>query len=123
VLVGTTATTNYNAYVGYSWYGTWGFYSGWGWYSPGFNTSWGIVYPWYPYVGVTAYDRGTLIVDLIPTLQVNPTSQTIRSAWSGVASALLGLGNVNDATISAAIDQMFQLSPYLTAPAPVLLNR
>jgi len=115
VLVGTTATQNYNAYVGYSWYSTWGFYSGWGWYAPGFNTGWGIVYPWYSYVGVTAYDRGTLIVDLIPTVTVNPLSRNVSSAWAGVATALLGLDNINSTTITAAIDQMFALSPYLTA--------
>ena len=66
VLVGATATTNYNAFVGYSWFSAWGFYSGWAFYAPGFNNSWGIVYPWYGTVGVTAYDRGTMIVDLSP---------------------------------------------------------
>jgi len=115
VLVGATATTNYNAFVGYSWFGTWGFYSGWAFYAPGFNTSWGIVYPWYGAVGVTAYDRGTMIVDLIPTgPTVNPLNQTIRSAWAGVATSLLD-GTVTNASVAAAIDQMFAMSPYLTA--------
>ena len=114
VLVGATATTNYNAFVGYSWFSLWGFYSGWGWFAPGFTTAWGIVYPWFPVVGVTAFDRGTLIVDLIPTASVNPTNRTIRSAWTGVATALLD-GTITNATVTAAIDQMFALSPYLTA--------
>jgi len=115
VLVGATATTNCNAVVGYPWYGTWGFYSGWAFYAPGFDTSWGIVYPWYTTTGVVAYDRGTLIVDLIPTgPTINPLTKTIRSVWAGVATTLLD-GNVTAAGVSAAIDQMFALSPYLTA--------
>jgi len=115
VLVGATATQSYNAFVGYSWFTVWGFYSGWGWFKPGFNTTWGIIYPWFGVVGVTAYDRGTLIVDLIPTSEVNAATRTIRSAWTGVASSLLD-GDINANTINTAIDEMFRLSPYLTAP-------
>jgi hypothetical protein len=118
VLVGATATTNYNAWVGYSWYGLWGFYPGWGWYAPGFGTDWGIIYPWYRTVGVTAYTRGTLVVDLIPTVSVNPLAKTINSAWAGVATGLLD-GTESSARISAAIDEMFRQSPYLTAAPPV----
>ena len=114
VLVGATATQNYNAWVGYNWFGVWGFFPGWGWYAPGFNTSWGIVYPWFPVVGVTAYDRGTIIVDLIPTVSVNPLDKTIRSAWAGVATGLLN-GTVTATTITNAVDAMFAQSPYLTA--------
>lgn len=117
VLVGSTATTNYNAFVGYSWYGYWGFYPGWGWYAPGFDTSWGIVYPWYPYVGVTAYDRGTVVVDLIPTVTVNPLARSVTSAWAGVATALLN-GTITTDNVNNAIDEMFRQSPYLTAPTP-----
>lgn len=121
VLVGTTATTNFNAFAGYSWFGVWGFYPGWAFF-PGFNTSWGIVYPWFPVVGVTAFDRGTLIVDLIPTASINPLNRTIQSAWTGVATALLN-GTITTDVVNAAIDEMFRQSPYLTAPAPVLLDR
>lgn len=117
VLVGTVATTNYNAFVGYPWFSYWGFYRGWAWFSPGFSTTWGIVYPWFNVVGTTAFDRGTLIVDLIPTSSVNTTTRTIRSAWVGVATALLN-GNITPSTVSAAVDRMFQLSPYLTATTP-----
>lgn len=117
VLVGATATQNYNAFIGYSWYGYWGFYSGWGWYAPGFDTSWGIAYPWYPYVGVTAYDRGTVVVDLIPTLSVNPLSRSVSSAWAGVATGLLN-GTLTTDVINNAIDEMFRQSPYLTAATP-----
>jgi Domain of unknown function (DUF4136) len=114
VLVGATATQNYNAFVGYSWFSVWGFYSGWDWFKPGFNTTWGIIYPWFGVVGVTAYQRGTLIVDLIPTSEVNLTTRTIRSAWTGVAASLLD-GSVDANTVNTAIDEMFRLSPYLTA--------
>jgi hypothetical protein len=113
VLVGSTATTNYDAYVTTAWYDTWGFYSGWGWYAPGFNSSWSLVYPWYTQVGVTAYDRGTLVVTIIPTLSVNALNQSINASWAGVASALLN-GTVTSTTVAGAVDEMFQRSPYLT---------
>lgn len=116
VLVGATATTNYNAFVSYPWFTTWGFYSGFNSFNPGFNASWGIVYPWFPVVGVTAFDRGTLLVDLIPTKSVNPLAETITSAWTGAATAALN-GAITQDVITASIDRMFQLSPYLTAPA------
>lgn len=117
VLVGATATPNYNAFAGYPWFTFWGFYRGWAWFAPGFSTTWDIVYPWFPVVGITSFDRGTLIVDLIPTSSVNTTARTIRSAWAGVATSVLN-GNVTSVTVAAAVDRMFQLSPYLTAPAP-----
>jgi Domain of unknown function (DUF4136) len=117
VLVGVTATTNYNAFVGYPWFSFWGFYSGWAWFIPGFSTTWGIIYPWFPTVGFTSFDQGTLIVDLIPTTSVNTATRTIRSAWTGVATALLN-GDVTSVTVAAAVDRMFQLSPYLTATTP-----
>lgn len=114
VLVGVTATPNYNAFIGYPWFAVWGFYTGWGFF-PGFTPAWGIVYPWFPVVGTTAYDRGTLIIDLIPTSEVDPATQTIRSAWTGVAAGVLNLPNPNDRVIEA-INEMFAQSPYLTAP-------
>ena len=116
------ADANFDAYVSYPWYGVWGFWPGWGWYAPGFDASWGIVYPWYPVVGVTQYDVGTLVVNLIPTASVDSVNKTVSSAWVGVATGLLNTG-VTSELISAAIDQMFIQSPYLTAPVPVLSKR
>jgi hypothetical protein len=113
VLVGATATTNYNAFVSYPWFSSWGFYSGWAWYAPGFDASWGIVYPWYGVVGVTSYDRGTVVVTAIPTRSVAPASKTITAVWAGVATALVN-GTVTVDHVNAAIDQMFTLSPYFT---------
>lgn len=115
VLVGATATQNYNAFVGYPWFGVWGFYTGWNFYAPGFDTSWNIIYPWYGTVGITAYDRGTLIVDLIPTKSVNPLGKTIQSAWVGVATGQINSSTATAATISNAVDEMFTQSPYLVA--------
>jgi hypothetical protein len=113
VLVGSTATTNYDAYITYPWYNIWGFYPGWGWYTAGFSSSWSLVYPWYATVGVTAYDRGTLVVTVVPTLSVSPAAQTINASWAGVASALLN-GTITSTSVANAVDEMFQQSPYLT---------
>jgi hypothetical protein len=119
VLVGATATQSYNAFVGYSWFSIWGFYTGWRWFTPGFNITWGITYPWFGVVGVTSYERGTVTVDVIPTSSVNVNARTITAAWTGVGESLLD-GTINDNTVQAAIDEMFRLSPYLTAsPAPL----
>jgi len=114
VLVGSTATTNYDAYATYPWYSYWGFYPGWGFYEPGFTNAWNLIYPWYPTVGVTSYDRGTLVVTLVPTVTINPLSQSVSAEWAGVASAVLN-GQVSSTSISNAVDQMFQLSPYLVS--------
>ncbi len=116
VLVGVTATSNYNAWVGYSWFTFWGFYSGWSFFTPRFTTAWGIAYPWFPLIGTTSYARGTLIVDLIPTSSIDPTPKTVTSAWAGVATGMLS-GGVTSARAATAIDQMFALSPFLTAPS------
>ena len=118
VLVGTSATTNYNAYVSYFWYPYYGYSANaWSWYAPGFTSSWAVVYPWYPVVGVTSFDRGSLVITLVPTLSVNPLQQTITAKWAGAATALLNDANPS-ATISSVIDQIFAQSPYL-APAVV----
>ena len=114
VLVGASASENYNAFVGYPWYSYYGFWTGWAWYTPGFDNSWTIVYPWYPSIGVTAYGRGTLVVALIPTTLVNPLNRSIQAQWAGVATAILGTSPTN-AGVAAVIDQMFALSPYLVA--------
>ena len=86
VLVGATATQNYNAYVGYSWYGDWGFYPGWGWYAPGLRHQLG------HRVSVVSIRRRDRIrprhgvVTLIPTLTVNPLDHRCRAAWAGAAT-------------------------------------
>jgi hypothetical protein len=114
VLVGASATQNYNAFVSVPWFGLWGSAPVWGWFAPGFDTSWGIVYPWFGTVGVTSYDRGTLVVTIVPTASVNPTGKQISAVWAGVATAVLA-GQVTSASVQAAINRMFDLSPYLIA--------
>jgi hypothetical protein len=111
VLISATATENQVAWVNYPWFTTWGFFPGLGWFT-GFDNSYGIVYPWRNSVPVTVQPRGTLIVDLIPTLSVNPLDKTVTAAWSGVATGAL-TGKRTSADMDAAIDQMFLLSPYL----------
>ncbi len=117
VLVGATESDNYNAFIGYPWFTVWGFSPVWQWYQPGFNDSWTIVFPWYPVVGVTAYQRGTLVVTLIPTVTVNPLAASIGAKWAGVATGLAA-GTQTNASITAAIDEMFRQSPYLQASNP-----
>jgi hypothetical protein len=114
VLVGATATQNFSAFASFSWFSLWGSSPVWAWYAPGFDNSWGIVAPFAVVTGPVVVDTGTLIVDLVPTLSVNPLGKTISSAWAGVAAALLN-GTVTSTTVTDAINQMFALSPYLTA--------
>jgi hypothetical protein len=118
VLVGATAATNYDLFATYNWYPYYSTYSGLLWYAPGFNSSWTLVYPFYPTVGVTAYDRGSFLVTIVPTLTVNPLAQQISAEWAGTATALLD-GNVTSTMVQTAIDQMFTQSPYLVASPPL----
>jgi hypothetical protein len=111
VLVSATASQKYQAFVTYPWYGYWGFYD-WSWYAPGFTTNWGEVYPWQPTVTTVQYDRGTVVVDMIPTLSVNPLAQTVTSAWAGVGTGVMD-GSLTADIVIAAVDRMFELSPYL----------
>jgi hypothetical protein len=117
VLVGATESDNYNAFIGYPWFTIWGFSPVWAWYQPGFNNSWTIVFPWGQVVGTTAYPRGTLVVTLIPTATVNPLAASIGAKWAGVATGLAA-GTQTNASITAAIDEMFRQSPYLQAVTP-----
>jgi hypothetical protein len=115
VLVGATATDNFDAFANSNFFAIWGFSPVWV-FQPAFNNSWILVSPWNVVVGPTSFARGTLIITLIPTLSVNPLAQSIRAAWAGVGTGALGLQN--NATITAAIDEMFRQSPYLTATTP-----
>jgi hypothetical protein len=116
VLVGATESDNFNAFVSNNFFTIWGFSPVWA-FQPAFNDSWIYIYPWFPVVGVTNYQRGTLVVSLTPTLTVNPLAQSITAAWAGVATGLAD-GTQTNASITAAIDEMFRQSPYLTAPNP-----
>jgi len=119
VLVGASATTNYNAFLTYSWFPYYGAAPVWGWFTPGFTNSWGLTFPWYNTVGVTAYDRGSLVVTIVPTSSVDTVNKTVKAAWAGTATSVLIDPNVTSATIATAIDHMFALSPYLV-PGPLV---
>jgi hypothetical protein len=111
VLVGATATQNYNAWIGYSAGAVWGFFPGWN--IAGFDQSWALVYPWFPAAGVTAFDRGTLLVTIVPAVQVQPLAHTVNSVWAGVATG--ALNGLTQSQVTGAIDEMFRQSPYLVA--------
>jgi len=115
VLCGVTASDNFNAFNTFNWFTIWGFSPIWV-FNPNFNDSWIYIYPWFPVTGNVAYPRGTLVISLTPTVSVNPLAQSIQAAWAGVANGLLGIQN--NVTVTAAIDEMFRQSPYLTAPTP-----
>lgn len=123
VLVGATATTNYNAFIGYDPSIYWDSWQDWNLYVPVNGDSWTLLYPWHGVIGTTAYDRGTLIVDVIPTLQINPDPNTIKSVWAGVATGVLGNMTLTESMVTGAIDQMFVLSPYFSALTVNPLNR
>jgi hypothetical protein len=114
VLVGATATNNFNAFVTFPWFNFWGFSPIFDFFTPGFSAAWGIIFPWAPIVGATSFDRGTLIVTIVPTSSIDQADETIQAAWAGVATGLLN-GSITTFTVTAAIDKMFALSPYLTA--------
>ena len=114
VLVGATATDNFNAFVTFPWFNFWGSSPIFDFFTPGFSGAWGIIWPWAPVVGVTSYPRGTLIVTIVPTASIDQANETIQAAWAGVATGLLN-GSITTLTVTTAIDKMFALSPYLTA--------
>jgi hypothetical protein len=120
VLVRTTATENQIAFVNYAWFTSWGFYNGLDGFDPGFDATWGIVYPWAPVAGLATFDRGTIVVDLIPTLipSQHIATKTVSGAWTGVATGLLD-GTTSTTEVQNAIDRMFTVSPYLRGPRPV----
>ena len=114
VLVGATATQEYAALATYPWWNVWGWYEGWD-EDIDFDATWSFDYP---NVAVIEVDVGTIIVDMIANLQVNPLSQSVPSVWIGAARGILdGTSNVN--RVTDAIDEMFRQSPYLLA-SPVL---
>jgi hypothetical protein len=118
VLVGAAATDNFNAFVTFPWFDFWGFSPVFDFFTPGFSAAWGIVFPWAPVVGVTAFARGTLVVTIVPTASIDQANETIQSAWAGVATGLLN-GSITTLTVTTAIDKMFALSPYLVnTPTP-----
>jgi hypothetical protein len=112
VLVGAAAQSEFDAWRTYSWYTWWGFYPGWSYYAPGFDATWGVVYPWGPTVTVTEFETASLVVELLDA-SVTPGMEHLTAMWAGVAAAGLERTTSEDRIVEA-VDEMFARSPYLT---------
>jgi hypothetical protein len=106
VLVGASASQQYNAWVSYAWWDVWGFYDGF--FFDDFDETWGLSYVW----TVQTYERGTIIVDMISTRNVNPLAKRIASVWAGAGAGILD-DDPDLSRVYGAIDEMFAQSPYL----------
>ena len=88
------SSSDYTAYY-------WDYWCGIYWY--------GCYYP--PYYGSYTYTLGTLFV-VMQDRRVPPQAGKRPMVWMGLGNGLLGSG-ANAAKVTSAIDQMFDLSPYL----------
>jgi len=111
VYVVATVTSETSTYWVY-WWDYWGWYPYWpvGW--TGASSSW--YYPgyWYPY----SYTTGTVLIgmaDARPTV----TDGRIPLMWSAGVNGVLADQGTNVSIATAAIDQAFQQSPYLSGGA------
>jgi len=111
VYVVATVTSETSTYWVY-WWDYWGWYPYWpvGW--TGASSSW--YYPgyWYPY----SYTTGTVLIgmaDARPTI----TDGRIPLMWSAGVNGVLADQGTNVSIATAAIDQAFQQSPYLSGGA------
>jgi len=111
VYVVATVTSETSTYWVY-WWDYWGWYPYWpvGW--TGASASW--YYPgyWYPY----SYTTGTVLIgmaDARPTV----TDGKIPLMWSAGVNGVLADQGTNVSIATAAIDQAFQQSPYLSGGA------
>jgi hypothetical protein len=92
-----STTIIYGGYWGgyYCWY--YPYYCGGGWY--------------YPYVPVTTYTTGTLVMTLVDP-NAESTDGSKRVAWTGAINGLLS-GSYDAGRVNKGIDQAFTQSPYL----------
>lgn len=92
-----TSTTYFYSYWYDWWYGGW--YGGWyGWYYP-------------PYVSVSSYTTGTLMITLVDPNEESPTGRT-ETKWLAAGNGLYS-GAYDQDRVMKAIDQAFEQSPYL----------
>ena len=98
-----------------SWGDYWGWYPGWGWF--GWGSPWGGYYPWYPWYGgytYYAYDKGTLVIDMLDPRKADEDSKRIPVMWTGVINGILaGSQAYLDERVEKNVDQCFMQSPYL----------
>jgi hypothetical protein len=66
----------------------------------------------YPPVATADVDVGTIVVEFINNLQVNPLSATIPTVWAGAGRGILD-GTSNVSRVVDAINEMFRQSPYM----------
>ena len=107
----TTPVFNYTTWGNY-----WGWYPGWSWF--GWGSSWGGYYPWYPWYAGSysyyAYDKGTLVIDMLDVKNADPQSKHIPVLWSGVNTGILAGSKVYLCDrLVRSINQCFTQSPYL----------
>lgn len=110
ILLGATATENYNATSWYPWYGGWGYWGGW---PCCYGGGWGWYYP--PTVSVSyAYTSGTLFVIMIDPKSADPDQELLGIVWNGAINGVLDDTSASkQSRIKNSINQMFVQSPYL----------
>ncbi len=99
-----------------TWGNYWGWYPGWDWF--GWGGAWGGFYPWYPWYGGSytyyAYDKGTLVIDMLDVKNADPESKHIPVLWSAVNTGILAGSSVYICDrLERSINQCFIQSPYL----------
>ncbi len=93
---------------GIIWWDYWGWYGGWyPWYP--------CYYPycgggWYPY----SYEQGTLAMEMLDVYSYNPSDSSVSVVWTALANGVLSTSsNTNINLAKNAINQAFEISPYL----------
>lgn len=112
VLASVTGNTNVNVWSDP--YDQWGWYQGWGGYS-GLGSGWGYGYPsYYSPVTVTAYQTGSLIIQMVDPNQATTTNQTIPAVWVATFNGLIegSPASIRDRIVQG-ITQAFNQSTYL----------
>ncbi len=92
-----STTIIYGGYWGSYWCWYYPYYCGGGWY--------------YPYVPVTSYSTGTLVMTLVDP-KAESTDDSRRVVWTGAINGLLS-GAYDAARVSNGINKVFAQSPYL----------
>ncbi len=114
VVVLATVTGNTNVDVWSNPYDQWGWYNGWGGYG-GLGPGWGYGYPgYYSPVTVTAYQTGSLIIQMVDPNQVTAGNQNIPAVWVASFNGLIegSPASIRDRIVQA-IGQAFTQSTYL----------
>jgi hypothetical protein len=119
LLVGVTASENWNAWVSYPWWGGWGGWGGWGWW--GGYPGWGWGYPCCGSIQVSNYTTGSVVLYLFDPLQQPIEDETMPLDWMAVGNGLITASSGNCSRALNMIDQAYEQSPYL-APTTNLPN-